>query len=413
MKRSFLNIHIFTGIAFAALTANALVGIDKLTQNLYQKNQEISALEKNVESKEFSNQSSNSAYYPTLNAVGGYGQSKTDDLATTQKGYLGYVEGRLNFFRGFKDQSLGQQRDIDLKISKLELESKKRELRKDLTEAASSMVYLHKLQTILEEEYKITQIQKQMAAKKVAAGLTGVVDNLEFDLRENEIQIVQKQINQEHEEAHQKLAKLYGEGINDSVLDKIEFSSSETLIKVSEQIIIENTIDYKKAQLMQSKAESEKKEIKSDYLPTLDFTYSAGRLTPSEDMPLKFNESRYAIQLTIPLFSGFDTYYKTKAASLSVQSSEKLKMQKANEVSSDFKILKTKVSELNALFQINEKKIINSQKYFDLTLAEYRRGIKNSPDIVSATERLFSAKKKKYEILKDLEIAKVKIENYN
>lgn len=413
MKRRFFSIHLAIGISFSALSANALVGMDEMTQNLYQKNQEISALEKDVESKEASTQSSNSAYYPTLNAVGGYGQNKTDDFATPQKGYMGYLEGKLNLFRGFKDQAVGHQREIEVQISKLDLESKKRELRKDLTEAASSMVYLHKLQNILEEEYKITQTQRQMAAKKVAAGLTGSVDSLEFDLREDEIQIVQKQINQEHEAAHQKLAELYGESVSDSSLEKIDFSSLDNLAKLSEQISIENTIDFKKAQLIQLHSEFEKKEIKSDYLPSLDLTYSAGRLTPSEDAPVKFNESRYAIQLTIPLFSGFDTFYKTKAASLSVQSSEMLKMQRVSEVKADLNILKTKASELSALFQINEKKLINSKKYFDLTLAEYRRGTKNSPDLVSATERLFSSKKKKYEILKELEIIKVKFENYN
>ncbi len=412
MKRSFFRIHIVAGIAFAALSANALVGINELTQSLYQKNQEISSLEKNVESKEALSRSSDSAYYPTLNAVGGYGQNKTDDLVATQKGYLGYVEGKLNLFRGFKDQSISNQRDIDTQISKLELESKKRELRKDLTEVASSMVYLHKLQSILEEEYKVTQTQRQMAAKKVAAGLTGPVDNLEFELRESEIQIEQKQINQQHQEAHQKLVKLYGEGIDDSALEKIDFSGADKLGLVPNQVSIENTIDYKKSQLAQLRSEFEKKEIKSDYLPSLDFAYGIGRLTPADDVPIKFNESRYAIQLTIPLFSGFETYYKAKAASLSVQSAEKLKIQKNNEVNSDFNTLKTKVSELSSLFEINEKKILNSQKYFDLTLAEYRRGVKNSPDLVNATERLFSSKKKKYEILKELEISKVKIEYY-
>ena len=412
MKRRFFRIHIVAGIAFAALSANALVGINELTQSLYQKNQEISSLEKNVESKEALSGSSDSAYYPTLNAVGGYGQNKTDDLAATQKGYLGYVEGKLNLFRGFKDQSISNQRDIDTQISKLELESKKRELRKDLTEVASSMVYLHKLQSILEEEYKVTQTQRQMAAKKVAAGLTGPVDNLEFELRESEIQIEQKQINQQHQEAHQKLVKLYGEGIDDSALEKIDFSGADKLGLVPNHVSIENTIDYKKSQLAQLRSEFEKKEIKSDYLPSLDFAYGIGRLTPADDVPIKFNESRYAIQLTIPLFSGFETYYKAKAASLSVQSAEKLKIQKSNEVNSDFNTLKTKISELSSLFEINEKKILNSKNYFDLTLAEYRRGVKNSPDLVNATERLFSSKKKKYEILKELEISKVKIEYY-
>ena len=400
-------------IMVSTFSAHALEGLDELSKNLYQKNQEILSLEKNIESKEALSGSSNSMYYPTLNVVGGWGQNKTDDLSTAQKGYLGYVEGKLNLFRGLKDQSISSQKEIDFQISKLELESKKRELRLQLTDIASDMIYLHKIQSTLEEEYKVTQTQKQMAAKKVSAGLTGSVDNLEFELRENEIQIEQKQVFQKHQVVHQKLIKLYGEDIADSELVKLAYSSAENLSKVTDQVKIENTLEYQKVGLSERRAELEKKEIKSDFMPSVDFTYSVGRLTPSEEVPTKFNESRYAIQLTIPLFSGFETYYKTKAASLSLQSAEKLKFQKRNDINSEFNILKTKMSELSMLFQINEKKLVSSQKYFDLTLAEYRRGIKNSPDLVSATERLFSSKKKQYEILKELEITKVKIENFN
>jgi len=394
-------------------SAFALVGLDDLVKNLYQKNQEILSLEKINESKEALVQSSKSVYYPTLNAVGGWGQNKTDDLAFTQKGYFGYAEGKLNLFRGFKDQSISSQKEVDLKISQLELESKKRELRLELTQVASDMILLHKYQLILEEEYKTTQTQKQMAAKKVAAGLTGAVDNLEFDLRESEIQIEQKQIQQQHLEAHQKFVKLFGEEISDSLIEKIDFSQFENLNQSPSQLKIENSIEFQKARLNEDLSQFEKNEIKADYLPTLDFTYSFGRLTPSEVSPTQFNESKYAIQLTIPLFSGFETYNRSKSAFLNTSAAERIKAQRRNDVESEFNILKTKVSELSSLYGINEKKILSSQKYFDLTLAEYRRGVKNSPDLVSATERLFFAKKKKYEILKELEISKVKIANLN
>ena len=80
-------------------------------------------------------------------------------------------------------------------------------------------------------------------------------------------------------------------------------------------------------------------------------------------------------------------------------------------MTSDFNILKNKIAKLSELYKLNEIKYTNSQKYFDLTLAEYKRGVKNSPDLVGATERLFSSKKKKYEMLKDLEILKAKLEN--
>ena len=114
--------------------------------------------------------------------------------------------------------------------------------------------------------------------------------------------------------------------------------------------------------------------------------------------------------ITIPLFSGLDTYYKVKSSNLNISANEKLLNQKRLDVESEFSVLKNKIVELAKLFKINEQKLENSQKYFELTLGEYRRGIKNSPDLVGATERLFSSKKKQVEILKELEILKIQIE---
>jgi len=391
--------------------AKALVGIEGLTSRLSEKNQELASLRQQVESKEALYSSSAAGFLPTLNVVGGWVQNKTDDLATAEKGYIGYIEGRYNLFNGFKDNSLLNQKEIDLKLTKIDLELKQRELRLALTEVASDMILLHKLQNILDEEYNTTQIQNKMAAKKVAAGLTGSVDNLEFNLRESEIQIEKNQIDQLHKEAHQKLIQLYGEDLTDSELDKVSFSSVEELVSLTKKFSLENNLEYQKSSLILAKAQYVRSESRADYLPKLDFTFNVGRLTPNENTTLQYNESKYAITLTVPLFSGFETFNKTKSASFQATSAEKLKMQKISDVQADFNILKNKAIELSALFKINESKLLNSQKYFDLTLGEYKRGIKNSPDLVTATERLFSSKKKKYEILKELELLKVKIDN--
>jgi len=399
-------------VFFLSVRVLALTGIEDLIDHLNKQNQEILSLEKIAESKEAQKKSADSVYYPTLNIVGGWGQNKTDELPTVQKGYLGYAEGKFNLFHGFRDQSITQQKSAEAKIALLNVESKKNSLKVQLTEIMSEMILLHHLQSILNDEYKMTQTQKQMAIKKVSAGLTGTVDNLEFDLRENEIQMEQKQIDQQHVEAHQKLLSLYGQEIADTLIDNIKFGSIESLSQMPTQLKIETTLEYQKANLDLDLAQFEKNEVTSDYKPSLDFSYSFGRLTPSEDSSAKLNESKYAIQLTIPLFSGFETYNKTKAASANISSIEKNKKQQINNIQSEYNVLRGKIVESISMYNLVEKKITHLEKYFDLTLSEYKRGVKNSPDLVSATERLFGARKKKYELLKDLEILKARIERF-
>jgi outer membrane protein TolC len=404
---------LFTFITLlTSLNVYAFKGIEQLEKELMEKNQDVLALQKQNESKEALHRAAFSGFYPTLNAVTGFANNRTNDKPN-ETGYVGYFEGNLNLYRGFKDQAIISQREIDQRISHLELEVKKRDLRLNLTELVSEVISLHKLQHILEEEYKVTQIQKQMAAKKVAAGLTGLVDNFEIDLRENEIKIEQAQIDQKHLEVHQKFIRLFGEDISDTELGNLDFSGIDVLTQYpSSDISLEKTLDFQQAFALEEKAAIEKKELKSDFLPSVDLFYNFGRLTPSENSPMNFNEYKYGLMVTIPLFSGLDTHYKTKSATLLIQAAEKLKFQKRNDVQSDIGISKTKLTELKWLFDLNEQKLISAQKYFDLTLSEYKRGIKNSPDLVGSTERLFSSKKKKVEILKELELINAKFQNY-
>lgn len=391
----------------------AMQGLAALEAKLFSQNQQYQSLQLQLDAQQSLQQSSQSGYYPTLNAVGGWGQNKTDELSFTEKGYLGYIEGRLNIFGGFKDQSLRNLRVNQGNIAKNDLEASKRDLRLHLVSIASDVILLHKFETILAEEYKTNQTQKQMAAKKVSAGLTGQADTIEFELRETELLIEQKQIAQQHDEAHQKFNALFGRDVAESEFAELDFSPSEKIVQAAQNISPENTLAYKKAELMQLQAEFEKAEIKSEFLPSLDFSFAAGRLTPSEKTPLQFNESKYALLLTVPLFSGFNTFYKTRAASQMSLAAERFKNQSRSDTVAAVSTAKTKITSLMALLQINEKRRVSSQKYFDLTLSEYKRGVKNSPDLVGATERLFSSRKKRFEILKDLEQLNARLETFN
>lgn len=402
------------------MRAQALVGLESLETRLMNTNQEILSLKQDVEAKSSLVRASQSGFYPSLDAVGGWQQNKIDGMAEPEKGTVAYIEGRYNLFNGFKDRSNLNQKELDLKLAQIELESKTRSLRLELTEIISEMIRIHALQDILKEEYKITQHHKQLAIKKVNAGLTSSIDNLEFDLRESEVKIEQQHIDQIHKEMHQKIVRIYGEDVADAELDKIDFSSFKELSRSNygsmssdsgKTFSIEKNLDYQKSEINLLKAELDKTEVQSGFMPKLDFTFNIGRLTPSEETPIKLNESKYGVALVIPLFSGFDIYHKTKAARFQLASAEKSKKQKIIDLQAEYEILTYKVSELSELYRINEFKLIQSQKYSDLTNSEYKRGVKNSPDLVGATERLFSAKKRKYEILRDLELLKVKIAN--
>lgn len=397
---------------FLGTSAQALEGLNSLESQLNEKNQSLLALKNDVAAKEQVLKSSYANFYPTLEAVGGWGEDRMAAPGDRQKGYFGSLDGRLNIFRGFRDSAISSQKEIALNLARIDYEKKQRDLRQQLIEVTSEVIFLHKLQEILISEGNITKEHKKMAAKKVSSGLTSSVDNLEFDLREEELNIQKRQIDQQHDEVHQKMLQLFGEDISEEVLDSIQYGTFANLSKIPAHNP-EKNLDLQKAQLSLQLAEQERKEVRADFMPSVDFVYSVGRLTPTENSPIEFNESKYAVKLTIPLFSGFDSWHKQQAAKSFVQARKAESIQSAADSRSAYNTLSRKVSELSDLYKINERKLETSKKYFDMTVNEYKRGIKNSPDLVTATERWFSSQKRKYEILKELEIAQIKIQNLN
>ena len=389
---------------------DALEGLENLELRVFQKNLGYQSEVDLTEGARSQKKAFNSGFFPTVNAIGGWQRNKTDELSSVETGYVGYLEGRANIFSGFKDYALAQAGNIDLQLAEIDLQLKKNELRLQLTEVISDMIYLHQFQDLLQEELAVTQSQRKMAGKKVSAGLTGPVDNLELDLRENEIEIELLNQKQMHAENHQKIIKLLGEDIADEELDKIRFSSVSSFQKSIQQFNSEKSIEFQRALLVKRKHELEQQQVQSEFYPQLDLTYAVGRLTPSDDSSLAFNENKFGVQLTIPLFSGFETYHRNKSLIFKTAAAEKNKNQVQLYVMTQYQVLKNRINDSISLIAISDRKLKNSQKYFDLTLAEYRRGIKNSPDLVGATDRLFSTKKRKLELHKELELLSLRLQ---
>jgi len=71
--------------------------------------------------------------------------------------------------------------------------------------------------------------------------------------------------------------------------------------------------------------------------------------------------------------------------------------------------------------EMNELKLLHSfvheadgnikraERYYQLTQSEYTRGVKNSPDVLGASEKVFEARKRRLEILRDFQIAKTHV----
>ena len=61
------------------------------------------------------------------------------------------------------------------------------------------------------------------------------------------------------------------------------------------------------------------------------------------------------------------------------------------------------------LIPSSEKILAEAKKYLGRTSVEYTRGVKNSPDMLGATNRYFDTRKRVMEMKRDYQLAKVRL----
>jgi outer membrane protein TolC len=116
------------------------------------------------------------------------------------------------------------------------------------------------------------------------------------------------------------------------------------------------------------------------------------------------------LKFKLPLFSGFEDVNTVQSLNAKVGASQKTIDQKNISLVAELDSVLAEVSALKARLDLEEKNLERSERYYKMTLEEYRRGIKNSPDMVGASERLLDARIRNLEYRRDLMLAKAKIQ---
>jgi outer membrane protein len=392
-----LPLVILGGIVRNVAAESSIINFD---QNL-----ELNSSTSKVESLKLDNKINKSLFLPELYLKGGLGSEKLQDNSyETEKGPFLFLDTKLNLYRGGRDSGLNKKLALELTSTKIELEIKKRELQISAYKILSEINLITKERKLIEEEIESNKIQQKMAQKKLNAGLTSSIDLIDFDLKNDGLINELEGLNLQRESLVQEISSIVGSNLTTNELDSMLIENSATIVNATE-ISYENSpkLMFSKKQTELSAANQD--NIKSEYLPTIDFEAKWGHLTPQNNFSNSPKEHQVALSVTFPLFNGFTTDYKFKQSV--IESTQKNRELRQAEI--DAKTLQT--LELKKI-ELSKKVLVSlthslsqSIKYKELTIGEYKRGIKNSPDIISASDKKYEIERKLLEAQNDLAIA--------
>lgn len=387
------------------------VAISQLIEEAEQNSLEIKQTEENLNSLKSKLSSQYGRLSPKLSVEGGPQATKFDDEKSNATVLYGKAE--WNLYNGGSDKSIIDSSKSEIEIQEKRLQFIKSKLRSEVSKLYFELQFLLESISLKKQALELNSQQMKIAKAKNSSGFTTSSDVLEFDLRDSTLQSDLVLLNQQLDKKYADLNVLLSRRNHEPqeavkghlVREEISINRDQYLdkmLKNNDQILLS------KIELQQ--AETEKRQAKSQFLPKLDLEARYGKLANDEKV---FNDKdNYSVMLkfNLPLFSGFKNYNSVKSASAKVAASQLSIDQKNISLSAELDATLAEIKALNSRLDLEEKNLERSEKYYKLTLDEYRRGIKNSPDMVGASERLLEARIRNLEYRRDLMLAKAKIQ---
>ncbi len=402
----FLVSPVFVTLPLQAADIN--VSMQNIRELLEAKNLKILAARREEAAAVERGDSLNRSFYPTLEIYAGQEMFKTGQQATKNQPLFG-IESRVNLYNGGRDQ-------IHERMIELEQERRKARTRRLLAEEMekASVLYWDSLfllehDRLLGEAMKVNQSNGRLAIRRIRGGVATEVDRVEFELKDRELARQRNVLVVQSKAVKQHLAVVLGMPDDKSLKLTDEFKHDHDL----EGILKHSHADHD-FWLREQEAESEQLQLRADAgdranLPRLEAFAGYHQYTsPERDFDRAEDRAEPVVGVRLTVGLGALSSQKREIAALKLEA-DSARMQttyRRKEYESEFEREVDELLMLHHQAHDAEESIKRAQQYYQMTLSEYERGVKNSPDVLNASEKVLDAKVQLLEIIRDFHIAK-------
>lgn len=343
------------------------------------------------------------SFLPTLEVQGAQETSQTgSDVAKTHP--VVSTELRVNLFNGGRDQ-------IESEIRKITTEARTtqelRTLSEELQEARKlfwEIVSIQERENLIAAMIKINSQNLQAAEKRIRNGVATESDRVEFEIKSIDLSRSLAEFKLQFAARKREFLVLMGMDNSTELHFPKELLHShdlETMLKYDTQ---DHKFLYREYEIQsQTKALAAKSQRRA-WWPQLD-AYAAYKSGPESLSDTK-KEAIIGLRMTMNFASTQEAAQEAIALEKEATAATHLTTLKRQEIDMHIKNEIEALRFLHEQVRDSEANIARAEKYYRLTQSEYSRGVKNSPDVLGASERLFETKVKRIEIIQAFQISK-------
>ena len=398
----------FAILSSAAPAAPVTVGFDDLPVMIEKRNSRVQGAGLLKESAQAGQGHLRRSYLPTLSATLGresYVTGTQDERADTYGG----LDARLNLFRGGRDRWRDEMHEARVKSATAAAEST---LRGELKRARGEywqLVSGREMTKILEAALEENRRNLTAAERRIRAGAATETDRIEFEMHQIELEQDLARTRLQSENSQRELAVRLGLDDETEIITslKVDHDHKDDLLMANYQ-----PSEHPVVSTLAGRAEEAKfraMELGLWWSPSLD-VYAGYDLHPFREREYEPEKERYesvlGVRLTVNLFDGWisraeSQQYRLEAAGLAREAG-----QTAREVDAQIDNARAALRLTHELIHRSEDGLKRASSYLTRTLDEYRRGVKNSPDVLSASDRNVAMKRRFAELRRDYQLAR-------
>lgn len=318
-----------------------------------------------------------------------------------QYGNAAYGLLEWNLYRGGRDFAELKEARQKLKVSSQKKSQTRAQVIREVTKKYLEMAFVLETMAIQKSALELNNSQAKMAEAKRSAGFTSKVDVLEFSLRKSELEASLEKLEVDRKNLSRELSWLIGRPeasadiLVDGHIEKVSRKPKKDKILAA---LEQENVEIQIAQSEKQSAVTQKWIARSEHLPQLNLEAKYGKLADEEQVFEERDNYSVGLKVKIPLFSnlsGMNTWARTasdeRQADLKMENTKRAILNQAESLFAE-------LESVDQRQKIEERAAVQAEEYYNLTLAEYKRGVKNSPDVVGATERFLGARVRNLEL---------------
>lgn len=383
--------------------------LDELKTNLFERNLAIKAGKYKIESYKSQVEHSRSKLYPSLGVELGYEETTSKKHKEIENFQIIY--GKINIFNGFQDMLEISQAKSKVKLSEIDLKKRRHQQELDLEKLFYQYLYLNKKKEILAKELSRSSFHIRMVKKRLSSNIITETDLLEFKLYKKKLISLMNYVELEVKTVKNEIISLTSLGNHEYVF---KGSLPHLILKMNYDQILKISQESHFSKIKEVELEINQnalKAAKAEWYPKIDLKLEHGIL--NEDN-LDYDENQMATKISVmaswELNLGKKNHYKYQ---------EKINDFKNAKFSQKYDQLKFKIKIKNLYDHLKmlEQTILSEEenaqlslRFYNKTLKEYQKGIKDSGALSSASKDFAEVESRVYQLKFNYILARLKLE---